>query len=720
MATQKLLPPTIESKLPAQLGDVLSIPFLHNRSVGNAQYDRMYLKIKTISTNLDIAELKGDKAGVFSLEGVQLQVGQHYKAQLAYAYGENNIGYYSTVGIFKYTADPTVVIYSNNVELNTEGSNYIGTKLLGSYTSPVNDINEKAYSYCFNVYENDTLIQTTGEILHNSENDEINSSTDEYIFNQKLDSLQNYSIEYIVITSNGLTVSSPRYFIKQTVNLPNIYNFNVNATIDYDNGCVNVQMNFPTSNTQTVSGKFRLIRTSSLDNYRTQTIMRDFTLNTIVNDAYDLDTDYMVQQGVNYKYSVQQYDDNGLFTEPVESNIAYVDFEDMFLFDGKRQLKIKFNPKVSSFKDTILESKLDTIGGRYPFIFRNGRTKYKEFPISGLISYWMDNDTLFMPVEHLELEKEPSRRGQTMADATSVYSTNLTGNNIAAERDFKLEVLNWLNDGQPKLFRSPAEGNYIVRLMNVSLSPDDKLGRMLHTFNCNAYEISEYDLAKFNFIGGDKVDTSLLEFKSINDVEANKEYAISQPAQLRLYGQPGTQYKLGNATETRKIQIGLTGVYDSGPIDDKIAYITLITSANAAQRIEYTTFATSVMNNLTYNGQSVKSLTMKEQAAQFIGPVDVIQKITFSENENLLLENILVLRLEYMETKGKSEIIMQFNDNTKQTVELGANTAPSGDIILGRIEFTAADFDGKFAPIALTIGNNIKADIYYQVKSVEV
>jgi hypothetical protein len=26
------------------------------------------------------------------------------------------------------------------------------------------------------------------------------------------------------------------------------------------------------------------------------------------------------------------------------------DFEDMFLYDGERQLKIKFNPTVSSFK----------------------------------------------------------------------------------------------------------------------------------------------------------------------------------------------------------------------------------------------------------------------------------------------------------------------------------------------------------------------------------
>ena len=34
------------------------------------------------------------------------------------------------------------------------------------------------------------------------------------------------------------------------------------------------------------------------------------------------------------------------------------DFEDAFLCDGKRSLKIKFNPKISSFKTTFLESKL--------------------------------------------------------------------------------------------------------------------------------------------------------------------------------------------------------------------------------------------------------------------------------------------------------------------------------------------------------------------------
>ena len=43
-----------------------------------------------------------------------------------------------------------------------------------------------------------------------------------------------------------------------------------------------------------------------------------------------------------------------------------------------------------------METKKNTIGGKYPFIFRNGAVEYKEFPISGLISYLMDEDEFFI------------------------------------------------------------------------------------------------------------------------------------------------------------------------------------------------------------------------------------------------------------------------------------------------------------------------------------
>ena len=83
-----------------------------------------------------------------------------------------------------------------------------------------------------------------------------------------------------------------------------------------------------------------------------------------------------------------------------------------------------------------------------------------------------------------------------------VRTRNFTGYNMFAERKFKLKVLDWLNDGKLKLFKSPAEGNYLVCLMNISLTPEDKLGRMIHNFSCTAYEIQEYtynNLSNFSF-----------------------------------------------------------------------------------------------------------------------------------------------------------------------------------------------------------------------------
>jgi hypothetical protein len=152
-------------------------------------------------------------------------------------------------------------------------------------------------------------------------------------------------------------------------------------------------------------------------------------------------------------------------------------------------LKIKYNPKVSSFKNTLLESKVDTIGSQFPFITRNGNVNYKEFPISGLISYKMDEEYCFIDREFLKQEVPGT--------------INLIGENIADERNFKMEVLKWLTNGEPKVFRSPAEGNFIIRLLNTSMTPTDTVNRMLHTFTGTAYEIAEYNyenLVKYGFI----------------------------------------------------------------------------------------------------------------------------------------------------------------------------------------------------------------------------
>jgi hypothetical protein len=102
------------------------------------------------------------------------------------------------------------------------------------------------------------------------------------------------------------------------------------------------------------------------------------------------------------------------------------------------------------------------------------------------------------------LKDEPVRkRTNAKEEWSNNFSTNLSDINIYEEREFRNELVNWLNNGNPKLFRSPTEGNFIVRLMNISLSPNDTLGRMLYTFSCTAYEVADLNtenLIKYNLV----------------------------------------------------------------------------------------------------------------------------------------------------------------------------------------------------------------------------
>ena len=152
-------------------------------------------------------------------------------------------------------------------------------------------------------------------------------------------------------------------------------------------------------------------------------------------------------------------------------------------------------------------------------------------------------------------------------------STNLTANNILVERNFKLEVLEWLTNGKPKLFRSPTEGNYVVRLMNVSLTPSDQLGRMIHTFNCMAYEIAENtynNLSKYNFIKVAIEDVYQLRWLSVDLSDKNIQVAPNllqhTAVALSIEGMlPGDKFEIttleGRNTNTYNIVIGATGSY---------------------------------------------------------------------------------------------------------------------------------------------------------------
>ena len=125
--------------------------------------------------------------------------------------------------------------------------------------------------------------------------------------------------------------------------------------------------------------------------------------------------DFNIIQGQTYQYAILPESQNVIANTKL---LITADYEDMFLFDGERQLRICYNPKVSSFKTTLLETKTNTIGGKFPFIFRNGQVGYKEFQISGLISYLSDENGYFAP--ELSVVEKAIYRESTNAEISEI------------------------------------------------------------------------------------------------------------------------------------------------------------------------------------------------------------------------------------------------------------------------------------------------------------
>lgn len=702
-----LASPIIEGTLPAFYLDdngiaQIAIPFSMSRAVNKNQIKGFKLKIKNVQQSNYLVTLSQSSVDFiesivyFDISKETLEksflIGQFYKCQLAYIDTNDVVGYYSTVGVIKYTTKPKVSILT----LAETGNNSHIYTYTGLYSQYEKDFTEKIYSYRFILKdENNNILKDTDFIIHNNSNDELPyESQDTFTYTADLDLNKKYYLSYTIRTNNMLEISSPSYKIVQKKSIMSDLEIEkILPVLNYNNGYIEIQIEGKKDflgNEKPARGYFILSRASEKSNYMDWEKISEFSL---VSERPSIKKwkDFTIEQGVHYKYSIQQFNSNLYSDRIISDEIVFADFEDCFLYDGKRQLKIKFNPKISSFKKDVLETKVDTLGSKYPFIFKNGQVEYKEFPISGLISYLSDEENLFLDYNHidnsqrekndqnllslvkivpnqndfyendnymsyfvktttsikqnyrfLELEdyinciktekynevneavknaalsitnlkdkKQFNNIKQLLSELLKTKNrlyenlyiqkskkkefkssnTNLTSDNIYLERQFKLEVLDWLTNGEPKLFKSPNEGNYIVRLLNVSLTPNDQVGRMIHTFNATAYEVADlsYDnLCKLNIIDQESsISSTFLKFTTIPlatkdydyanlkgtytyDDETGTYYAHGDLLKAGIIAQglklndiePGTIFKINN----EQVVIGSTGNYEV-PVD---------------------------------------------------------------------------------------------------------------------------------------------------------
>ena len=208
--------------------------------------------------------------------------------------------------------------------------------------------------------------------------------------------------------------------------------------------------------------------------------------------------DYTIEPGVWYKYYLIRYNSSGGRTsyKKNEEPVMVVP-EDIFLEADGKQLRVRFDPQIDNFNIVVSESLTQTIGSQYPFITRNGNIYYKTFSLSGTITGFMDiKDNLFKASKKdLYGESEQFYNNYNQQHRIDEY------NDYIYEREFRNAVIDFLYKNNVKLFRSLTEGNILVKLMDISLTPNATLSRRIYSFSCTAYEIGECNLNNFKEYG---------------------------------------------------------------------------------------------------------------------------------------------------------------------------------------------------------------------------
>ena len=416
---------------------------------------------------------------------------------------------WSTVCIIKPIITPTVSI--SNITANNNGT-------ISSQFADFNIIynagqsSQKLKNYQILIYKGTTLQYESQWFLVG--NNKYTKDTNSISISKSLP----YEFQTYVINNNG-----PTYRIVLNIKTENDYQTSVEYTgvrytatdlnfsndtyvatfINEGEGYIKIQNHIQ----QDSNGKFVLRRSSSKDNFLK---WEDLYIGTYVaggqngKDYYYYD--FTAQSGVAYRYMIQRISSStsgrGVpkYDQATSNDKATIaEWEHAFLWQymkngliqnlsdlNIKQLKLKFDLQLSSFNINIAESKTDTLGSKEPIIRRNGDMYYRSFPISGTIASQIDDLEFFV-------EKDILNDNQTALyenfKSTSKYYTNQY--DYTYQRKFRQAVQQFLYNGKPKLYKSMQEGNILVRLMDISLTPKQQLGRLIYTFSATAYEIDE-------------------------------------------------------------------------------------------------------------------------------------------------------------------------------------------------------------------------------------
>ena len=508
---------------------------------------------------------------------------QLYKAQLRFIYAETQDkaitiansfsatpyrSEWSTVTLLKCIQEPQTFIFTLDTTLNKEDSNsltnplIINTPLLNVSGQTVFQDGESETVKTYKLSLETFTISESGKIITEqvietatlNTNYYDNSNSFKYKFKTMLDNGL-YWLDISYITKNGYdsTVNSQNPFEPKKYGLYIQINANegitpplsdISIVSDKDNGRIIINA---TVDDQQTSEDVTIAIVRSSSNTRFKEWEEIYTTLYHPGEKIVFD-DRTIESGVWYKYNFQVVDKAGARSRFIDESIykpspLMIVFNDVFLTAGDKQLKITLNNETGSLSYNLQESKTDTIDSQFPWIRRNGAIKYRTFSLGGLISYLGNNEMILFSnsensdinIEYQNNLAEKNINGlfyskddlfpQEVSELYQSYNLNngITNyNDIMLEKVFRDKVIDFLLEDRPILFRSATEGNILIRLMDLSFSPNTQLKNYIYSFGSTAVEIAECsfdNFHKYNIYDSGSIDITVDTFNKCQIIE---------------------------------------------------------------------------------------------------------------------------------------------------------------------------------------------------------
>lgn len=610
-----------------------------------------------------------------------------------------------------------------------------------------------------------TITDTAGEIVKQSDvvYTKNNLDSDKIYWLADLTNVEpnrTYDITVVCITKNNYSVADT-FEIQITsyndMSFHPVWNFNKMKLSEYgvsdkeyivteEDGFVTIDVEVPD---QLGPGYLYIKRATSLDKFTNWEIIQvDSFVENLGTEIKSHVVDKTVGSLVRYKYACQYRTRRGVWSDTVVSpEIVYPDFYDILLSRQDKQLAIRYNGQISNFKPVVNRVKVDTLGGKYPRFLENAKMNYRQFSISGMIiseadynrqflsdlnyrdemaiydnveggAYSVRNDTVAFLDEDIQdygtyaadIQSADTYIKKRKRDAQKNWLHDLYPmDNWWWERRFREEAMAWLNDGEPKLFRSMAEGNMIVMLTDVTLTPNNDVGRRTYNFTATAYEVGDgYSLDELDALGVFDVYNAYDIENAIGDPDSSGSGSSEEDEDEKE--DASTQYQAGQIYSRTVKDKNSIIAYTAGDADKfDVTQITVLDMLNDLY--------TGLMNGYAVNQRSCVVRNVKisfESEPQWYLLDDNITKVQIDDDGNMTnvsdKSNIALgykLGLKFRTSNNATTYIFV---NDKGYYQVPSNMAVT-DIIL---------FDGATATIDYILSYKVVYNETLEPDSVEV